>query len=262
VQTRADDTTVSVVDEAGGRWRRLVIDAPPGNLLSLAMVRALDAAIAAAASHGPGLRWLTIEGAGHQFSYGASIPEHLPEPMREVLPATHRMLRRLLAFPAPTAALVEGRCLGGGFELALCCDDILAEASAHFGLPEVGLAAFPPVAAALLPIRIGAARASRAVLTGGVETATAWQDTGLLAMTTAGDVRVAARGWYDRHLAVRSPVALCHAVLAARAVWLPAAERAIVENERRYLDGLLASPDAAEGVRAWMEKRPPVWRER
>ena len=88
-----------------------VLNAPPGHLLSLAMVRELSGGsrMPAAVS---GLRWLTIEGAGGQFSYGASIPEHLPERMREVLPATHALMRELLDFPAPTAALVEGRCLG------------------------------------------------------------------------------------------------------------------------------------------------------
>ncbi len=134
---------IGVIDEADGHWRRLVLEAPPGNVLSLTMVRALGEALAQAATVS-GLRWLTVEGAAGEFSYGASIPEHLPEPMREVLPATHAVLRALLAFPAPTAALVEGRCLGGGFELALCCDDILTSAAATFGLPEVALGAYPP----------------------------------------------------------------------------------------------------------------------
>ena len=70
--------------------------------------------------------------------------------MATVLPETHRVIKQVLAFPAPTAALVNGRCLGGGFELALACDDILATESATFGLPEIRLAAFPPVAAAVV----------------------------------------------------------------------------------------------------------------
>jgi cyclohexa-1,5-dienecarbonyl-CoA hydratase len=251
-----------VINEAGGRWHRVQLDAPPGHILSLAMVQALTAALDEA-SRQPGVKWLTIEGSGGQFSYGASIPEHLPARMPEVLPAMHGLMRMLLGFPAPTAALVDGRCLGGGFELALCCDDIIATSAASFGLPEIHLAAFPPVAAALLPIRVGASRASRAVVSGDPQPAGYWHDAGLVSIVAESSALLdAAHGWFARHLAGQSAVALAHAALAARSVWRPAVERAIAENERRYLDGLLSSPDAEEGVRAWIEKRPGVWRDR
>src|SRR5918994_6003991 len=113
------------IDEHDGRWVRLILNAPRANLISLQMVRDLDASLDAIAGT-RGLQWLTLEGADGDFSFGAKIQEHLPEPMREVLPATMRLVRRWLALPVPTAALVQGQCLGGGFELALCCDDILA----------------------------------------------------------------------------------------------------------------------------------------
>lgn len=252
---------VRVIDEAGGTWRRLRLDAPPGHLLSLAMVKALTAAVEEAARR-PGLKWLTIEGSRGQFSYGASIPEHLPARMSEVLPSMHGLMRLVLDFAAPTAALVDGRCLGGGFELALCCDAIVATTHATFGLPEIKLAAFPPVAAALLPIRVGATRASRAVLTGDALPASYWHQAGLVSVVPeTASLYEAAFSWFARYLAPRAAVALSHAALAARTVWRPQVERALEENERRYLDELLASPDADEGVRAWMEKRPPQWRE-
>jgi cyclohexa-1,5-dienecarbonyl-CoA hydratase len=251
-----------VIVEAGGGWHRLQLDAPPGHILSLAMVQALTAALEEAGRRS-GVKWLTIEGSRGQFSYGASIPEHLPARMSEVLPATHRLMRMMLGFPAPTAALVDGRCLGGGFELALCCDDIIATRAASFGLPEIHLAAFPPVAAALLPVRVGASRASRAVVTGDTQPAGYWHDAGLVSIVAESSTLLdGARGWFERHLAPRSAVALSHAAVAARAVWRPAVEHAIAENERRYLDELLSSPDAEEGVRAWIEKRPGVWRDR
>lgn len=252
---------VHVHDEHDGRWRRLVLAAPPGNLLSLAMVHALEREVAAAAEV-PRLRWLTVEGAGGQFSYGAAIPEHLPAPMREVLPATHRLVRRLLAFPSPTAALVEGRCLGGGFELALCCDDIIAVSDAVFALPEIALAAFPPVAAALLPVKVGASRASRTIVTGVSGPATSWHEHGLVTLAPPHASAVdAAREWFVRHLAERSAVAVRHAALASREVWRATVERALDANEARYLEALLPTSDAVEGIRAWMEKRPPIWRD-
>jgi cyclohexa-1,5-dienecarbonyl-CoA hydratase len=252
---------VRIVDEAGGTWRRLRLDAPPGHILSLAMVQALVAALDDAAQRS-GLKWLTVEGSRGEFSYGASIPEHLPARMAEVLPAMHELMRRVLDFPAPTAALVDGRCLGGGFELALCCDAILATPDATFGLPEIKLAAFPPVAAALLPVRVGASRASRAVIAGDALPASYWHHAGLVSLVPeTATLFEAAFSWFARYLAPRSAVALGHAARAARAVWRPQVEQAIDENERRYLDDLLASPDAEEGVRAWMEKRPPRWQD-
>ncbi len=161
---------VQSVSARDGAWRRIILDSPRGNLLSLELVRALGAAIHALESE-PGIKWLTVEGSGGEFSYGARIQEHVPGLMGTVLPETHRVFKRLLAFPAPTAALVEGRCLGGGFELALACDDIIATETAVFGLPEIRIAAFPPAAAALLPLRVGASRATRAIVTGQTQTA-------------------------------------------------------------------------------------------
>ncbi len=146
-----------------GAWQRLQLHAPPGNLLSLDLIRALGKALPDLEST-PGIKWLNIEGAGEDFLFRAKIQEHQPGLMATVLPETHRVIRPVLEFPAPTAALVTGRCLGGGFELALACDDILATDAAMFGLPEIRLAAFPPVAAALLPLRVGASRATRAVV--------------------------------------------------------------------------------------------------
>jgi len=243
-----------------GAWRRLQLNAPPGNLLSLDLVRALGAALHELEAT-PGIKWLTIEGAGSEFSFGAKIQEHEPGQMATVLPETHRVIKQVMAFPAPTAALVTGRCLGGGFELAMACDDILATESATFGLPEIRLAAFPPVAAALLPLRVGASRATRAIVTGQLQTAAYWHDAGLLSLVApTASLAEAAGAWFDAHLAPHSSVALAHAVAAARLTLRAQAEPALDRAERDYLGGLLKTDDAAEGVQAWIDKRAPNWK--
>src|SRR4029453_16522162 len=114
----------------------------------------------------PHLKLVTFEGAGADFSFGASIPEHAPAEIGRVLPEAHALIYALLDLPVVTAALVRGRCLGGGFEIALACDFIFAEQSAVFGLPEIALGVFPPAASALLPARVGTARATGASVTG------------------------------------------------------------------------------------------------
>ena len=250
------------IDERGGRWVRLVLEAPRGNLLSLEMVRSLHAELDEITDirH---LRWLTLEGAEGEFSFGARIQEHLPVPMRDVLPSTHALLRRLLALPVPTAALVEGRCLGGGFELALACDDILAAPDATFGLPEIKLGAFPPVAALLLPLRVGASRAARAVVTGDAQGADYWHQAGLVSIAAPGRTIVeSATDWFDTRLADLSATVLSHACRVSRLLVRTQVEPLIEVVERQYLDELLETRDAVEGVRAWMERRAPNWEDR
>jgi cyclohexa-1,5-dienecarbonyl-CoA hydratase len=251
---------VDVISMRDGAWRRMILGGGRGNLLSLDLVRALGRELHALESE-RGIKWLTIEGSGGEFSYGARIQEHTPELMQTVLPETHRLLKRLLAFPAPTAALVEGRCLGGGFELALACDDIIAMDAATFGLPEIRLAAFAPAAAALLPLRVGASRATRAIVTGQMQDARYWHDSGLVSMVAPQPGLLdAAAAWFDAHLAPHSAVALAHAVAAARLTVRAQAEPALDRAARDYLGGLLKTADAVEGVNAFLEKRPPQWK--
>src|SRR5688500_20360161 len=99
----------------------LTIHDPKGNIVTAAMVDALRAALESI-SQNPHLKLVTIEGDGPDFSFGASIPEHLPDQIGQVLPAMHALIVDLLETPAATAAIVRGRCLGGGFELALACE--------------------------------------------------------------------------------------------------------------------------------------------
>jgi cyclohexa-1,5-dienecarbonyl-CoA hydratase len=251
---------VDTLSARDGAWRRLILNSPRGNLLSLEMVRALGAAIHALEAE-RGLKWLTIEGCGGEFSFGARIQEHVPEMMGTVLRETHAVFKRLLAFPAPTAALVEGRCLGGGFELALACDDIIATDDAVFGLPEIKLASFPPAAAALLPLRVGASRATRAIVTGQAQAAQYWHDAGLVSVAgPQASLLDAASAWFDAQLSPHSAVALAHAAAAARLTVRAQAEPALDRAERDYLVGLVTTDDAIEGVQAFLEKRKPRWR--
>ena len=250
---------VEVVSARGGAWHRIVLGGGRGNLLSLDLIRALGERIHALES-ARGIKWLTLEGSGNEFSYGARIQEHTPEKMQTVLPEMHRIIKRLLAFPSPTAALIEGRCLGGGFELALACDDIIATDDALFGLPEIRLASFPPAAAAILPLRVGTSRATRAIVSGQTQSAAYWHDAGLLSIVAPQASLIDAAGsWFDAQLAPQSAIALSHAVAAARLTTRAQAEPALDRAERDYLGGLLKTKDAAEGVTAWIEKRAPNW---
>jgi len=233
-----------------------------GNIVTEELLAMMDVALDELASIDR-LKLLTIDAEGPDFSFGASIPEHAPGEIERVLPKAHAFIEKLLAFPAPTAALVRGRCLGGGFEIVLACDFVFAEASATFGLPEIALGVFPPAACALLPSRVGQARAARAILTGAPGTAEEWRAAGLVAIVTPdGALASEVDRWFAQHLAGRSAEALRQAAGAARLALRREVRTVLPELERLYLDVLMQTHDAREGVAAFLEKRPPAWMDR
>lgn len=232
-----------------------------GNILTADIVEALRAGIEQVGQD-PHLKLITFEGAGEDFSFGASIPEHAPEHVARVLPLMHRLVEDVLDARAVTAAVVRGRCLGGGFELALACDVIVAADTAQFGLPEIRLGVFPPAAAVLLPARVGYARATRAVITGDAQSAAYWRDAGLVAFTAAPE-ELSGRmdAWFDEHLASKSAAALRHAALAVRSGLRAEVGERLPALERLYLNDLMRTHDAREGVQAFIERRSPQWRD-
>jgi cyclohexa-1,5-dienecarbonyl-CoA hydratase len=249
------------LDERGTR-AAFTLYHPKGNIITAETVETLSRALETLADN-PHLKLITFTGEGADFSFGASVADHAPEHIRAVLPAMHRLLEDILLFPATTAAIVRGRCLGGGFELALACDIIAAAADAEFGLPEVALGVFPPAASALLPWKVGGARAASAIITGASRTATEWHEAGLLEfLAPAGALDAAVDAWFDRHLASRSAAALRHAAAASRAGIVAHFRAIIPELERLYLGDLMRSHDAVEGIAAFLEKRAPRWTDR
>ena len=249
------------IDEGGAR-ASIRLYHPKGNILTEETIAALSTALDRAREQ-PHLKLLTIEGAHDDFSFGASVPEHAPGVIDRVLPQAHALIERLLDAPVTTAALVRGRCLGGGFELALACDFIFAETGATFGLPEIALGVFPPAAAALLPSRVGAARATAAIVTGTPTAAEQWHDAGLVhRVSRAGELAADVDRWFAEHLAGRSAEALRHAVAAARLGLRQHVGTLLPQLERLYLDTLMQTDDAREGVAAFLAKRPPRWSDR
>lgn len=246
-----------------GRTRAsIVLRHHPGNLLTAEIVGQLLAALVDLEDL-PHLRLVTIEGAGPDFSFGASIPEHAPQEISHVLPATHALLAALLDVPAPTAAVVRGRCLGGGFELTLACDFIVAADTATFGLPEIALGVFPPAASVLLPVRAGASRAASAILSGHPRPAEYWQRLGVIeTVAPASELASVVDEWFARTFAPRSAEALRHAVRAARMPVVDAVTSQLPRVEQLYLQDLMRSHDAVEGVRAFLEKREAKWQDK
>ncbi|MBW1879632.1 MAG: enoyl-CoA hydratase/isomerase family protein [Deltaproteobacteria bacterium] len=240
-----------------GQVERIVLDRPKANVLDAEMLGAVRAHVRTLSSRSA-LKLVVFEGAGPHFSFGASVQEHLPAQVGDMLASFHALFRELEDLGVPTASIVRGQCLGGGFELAIACGQVFCDPSARFAVPEVTLGVFPPIAALLLPWRVRGAAATRLVITGEVVEGDQAVVLGI-ADVCDPDPEGALWGWFDDALAPKSAVGIR---FAWRAVRQPVA-RALAEDlpvlERMYLDDLMSHRDPVEGLNAFLERRKPRW---
>ena len=242
-----------------GTLLRLVLDRPTGNILTRGLMEQLAHELATR-ENDRALRLVVLQGAGGHFSYGASVEEHRRESAPGMLRALSRLVRGIARYPVPVAALVEGRCLGGGFELALACHLLFVTAGAQLGCPEIKLGVFPPVLAALGPWRLGGALSDRLVLTG--ETIGAAEARPFAtAVFEGGDPFAQFVEWYRKSLARMSAAALRTAMIAVRRGAEPLLGARLDELEALYLQRVLESHDGNEGIEAFIARRAPVWRD-
>jgi cyclohexa-1,5-dienecarbonyl-CoA hydratase len=234
----------------------VVLERLPLNVLDLATLQALHASLLALADR-EDVRVVVLRSAiPGTFSAGADVADHARDRAPAMLTAMHAAVRALRSLAVPTIAVVDGRCLGGGCELALACDLVVASPRATFGQPEIDLGCFPPVAAALLP-RLAGRRAAELVLVGAPVGAPDALAMGLVSRV-ADDAEAEGRRLADA-LVGKSRTALAAAVRALRAGTDGTLDEALARNERLYLEAVVPSADADEGVRAFLEKRAPVW---
>ena len=246
---------VSHWNEDDGRIFRVRLERPPGHILDRALVGDLRDALAQV----PATSFATVlDSSGAHFSYGASIPEHAPGRVGPALVEFHGLVKVMLSHPVPLACAVRGRCLGGGLEVALACDRIVAAPDASLGCPEIRIGALAPAASVLLPERMGAGASRELLLTGRAVDAREALAIGLVD-AIGEDPSEAAVAWARASLLGLSRSSLRLAVRAARLTARARVLPALDEVERLYLDELMATPDAAEGVAAFLDKRPPRW---
>ena len=242
-----------------GHVARITLARPKANILDRAMMLELIDALHQLDKCDE-LKAIIVGSEGPHFSFGASIEEHLPGYIEETLGVLRGLLEALLMTPAPVIAAVRGQCLGGGFELALACDLIVAADNAQFGLPEIKLGVFPPAGTVLLPIRIGASRSAEIILTGKSWGATWAQTAGLIhEVAPEAELDSCLEKLIVESFLPRSSTSLRYAAQAARRPLLQALKTDLPELERLYLDELMYHPDGTEGIQAFLEKRQPRW---
>jgi cyclohexa-1,5-dienecarbonyl-CoA hydratase len=240
---------------------RLTLNRPPLNVLHIPMMHELRTALDEVAAD-DAAKVLVITGAGRAFCAGVDVADHTADRVHEMLGVFHDAIRQVMDLEIPVVAAVNGAALGGGWELAMACDMVVAREDAKIGQPEIQLAVFPPVAAVLMPRLIGWQRAAELVLTGRTITAVEGEQLGLVNRTLpAEDFAQGVDEFVAQLTALSGPV--LRVTKRAMKEGLELGLQAALERaEALYLDDLMRLEDPHEGLAAFMEKRKPVWKDR
>lgn len=240
---------------------RVILDDGKANILDSIMMKEITDFLESLKGN-QDIKLITFEGAGGNFSYGASVAEHTKERAAEMLEGFHQMFFTLIGLHTPTLAKLSGQCLGGGFELPLACNFVFADRTAKIGQPEIILGVFAPPASVMLPLKIGSARADELLITGRIISADEAKSMGLInevfddkpAMDTATDE------WISKNILRKSASSLRYATKAARASFDFFMLKHLPLFAEMYVKEMMETHDANEGINAFLEKRKPVWK--
>jgi cyclohexa-1,5-dienecarbonyl-CoA hydratase len=250
--------TVCVQVKVDALVAHVTLTNPPLNVINLPMMLELQHSLADLESR-PDIAIILFEGDSHAFSAGVDIKAHLPEQVREMLTSFHAVIRAIVASRKITIAAVQGACLGGGAELAAVCDMVYTARDATWGFPEIKLGCYPPVATVALPALVGQKRASELILTGRQISGDEAVAIGLANRSVrAEELNTVIRETLNE-LQAMSPIALAHAKKSIYAWDAIHFDKGLARAEKIYLDELIKTDDAREGIAAFLEKRPPKW---
>ncbi len=238
----------------------ILLDDGKGNILDRTMMDELQY-IFDALTKKEELKLIIIEGAGKHFSFGASVEEHKKEYAATMLKIFHQLFYSLRDLSIPTLAKVTGECLGGGMELALMCNFIFADKSAKFGQPESILGVFPPPASILLPEKIGYARAEELLITGKTINADEAKLTGLVneVFDDKDLLEAGVNDWIEKNILPKSASSLRYSVKATRIKLNHLISSFLPQLEAMYVNQLMQTHDANEGIQSFLGKRKPIW---
>jgi len=231
---------------------------PPLNVIDLAMMRELQEVLAELEAR-LDVSTIVFEGDARAFSAGVDVKAHVPDQLGEMLSSFHGVIRAIVASRKITIAAVQGACLGGGAELAAVCDMVYTARDATWGFPEIGLGCYPPVASVALPALVGQKRASELILTGRQISGDEAVAIGLANRSARGEELEAILEETLGQLQAMSPAALAHAKKSIYAWDAIHFDKGLARAERIYLEELITTEDAREGIAAFLEKRSPKW---
>jgi cyclohexa-1,5-dienecarbonyl-CoA hydratase len=240
---------------------RIVLNNPPVNVIDIPMMDELAEALNEIETQ-PDIAILIISGSQRAFSAGVDVAAHTPDKVEQMLNKFHGVIRVLVGSKKVSIAAVHGVCLGGGAELAMVCDLAYTSELATWGFPEIKLGCYPPVAVTALASLVGQKHAADLVLTGRSITGREAASIGLAnSVVPEVDLEHVVQDAVH-HLSQLSPAALAitkKAIYAWDAIHF---DKGLARAEKTYLDDLMRTEDTREGISAFLEKRPPVWKGR
>jgi cyclohexa-1,5-dienecarbonyl-CoA hydratase len=240
---------------------RIILDDGKANILDAIMMSELTELLTSFKDKN-NLKLITFEGAGKNFSYGASVEEHTKELAAEMLGSFHKMFYTIIDLHIPTMAIISGQCLGGGFELPLVCNFIFADKTAKVGQPEILLGVFAPPASIILPLKIGNAKSDELLITGKIISAEEGKTIGLVneVFEDKETMHTSVDEWIKSNILGKSASSLRYANKAARASFNYFMHKNLPYFNDLFIDELMETEDANEGINSFMEKRKPVWK--
>ncbi len=237
---------------------RITLNRPPLNVLDIATMKEINQAVQAS-KEDKAVKVLVIAARGKAFSGGVDVADHTPDKVDEMTAVFDKMCSLVINYPQPTLAVLNGHALGGGCELAISCDMIIASESAKIGQPEIKLGVFPPIAAIMLPRLVGRKKAMELILTG--ELIDAWEAhrIGLVNQVASVEKLDEVSANMIEKLAGLSAVVLRYTKMACYQSLERDYDAALKTVEDIYLHKLMKTRDAVEGLSSFMQKRPPAW---
>jgi cyclohexa-1,5-dienecarbonyl-CoA hydratase len=238
---------------------RVTLHNPPLNVIDIPMMEELAQTLTEIEAN-RSIKTVVMKGSHRALSFGVDVAANTPDKVQGMLDKFHGVIRALVASKKVSIAAVHGHCLGGGAELAMVCDLVYTSDLATWGFPEIKLGCYPPVAVTALAALVGQKHATDLVLTGRTITGKEAANIGLAnAVVPEVDLEHTVQDAVQ-HLAQLSPAALAITKKAIYAWDSIHFDKGLARAEKIYLEDLMKTEDAQEGINAFLQKRPPEWK--
>ena len=238
---------------------RIILDRPKHNVLDIPMMNELNEQLETIAAD-DALKCVVITGEGRSFCAGVEVGDHKPDNVDQMVATFNRIFELINMIDIPVIAAVNGACLGGGMELAIACDIVIASEAAIFGQPEIKLGFFPPYAALRLPELVGVARAIEIVTTGQNYSAQESCDLGFVSQVASVEKFQAAVEKTVQQIVMASPLILRLNKRAVKRHIGTSFFQGVDLVSNYFLKTLMKTEDTLEGIASFEEKRKPVWK--
>ena len=238
----------------------LTLNRAPVNVLNIEMMEEINTYLEGLKKE-RSLKLLVIQAIGKAFSAGVDVGEHLGDLVYKMIEVFHKMFRLMDSLKVPSIAVVNGSALGGGCELALYCDMVITTEKAKFGQPEIQVGVFPPIAALVFPRMIGRKKAMELILSGETISAQEALNLGLVNKIVPEASLVQEVNSFIEKFKKLSGIVLKLAKEATLAGLNDDTDKGLKVIEKIYLDRLMKTNDALEGLKAFLEKRKPTWKD-